>query len=266
LIINFLISISSVLLFAHIIYTIKIQRGSLNRLNVQLKSSNEEKDRMLGIAAHDLRSPIAKIFQITELLTDDSFKLPPDKKKSFEEMIKSTCKDMLILLNKTLDFSKIESGKLDLKKRKIDYIKFVEKAIENNVLFAEKKGIHIILKNFGSNSFIELDTDHFNQVMDNLLSNSIKYSYPNTKITIRISKKENTLITEIVDEGVGIKADELERIFLPFQRSTSKPTGGESSTGLGLFIVKRIIEEHQGTISVSSLEDRGTTVTFKLPI
>lgn len=266
LIINFLISISSVLLFTHFIYTLKIQRGNLNRLNAQLIISNEEKNRMLGIAAHDLRSPIAKIFQITELLTDDAFRLPGEKKKKFIEMIKATCSDMLTLLNKTLDFSKIESGKLDLKKQKIEYVNFVEKAIENNIFFAEKKGIRIILEAFVSNILIELDTDHFNQVMDNLLSNAIKYSYPNSKIIIRVSKNENTLITEIVDLGVGIKADELERIFFPFQRSTSKPTSGESSTGLGLFIVKRIIEEHHGTITLSSIEDQGTSVTFRLAL
>jgi signal transduction histidine kinase len=221
---------------------------------------------MLGIAAHDLRSPIAKIFQMTELLMDDSFQLPDEKKKKFMAMIRATCSDMLTLLNKTLDFSKIESGKLDLKKQNIEYVNFVEKAIENNIFFAEKKGIHIILEAVVSNILIEIDTDHFNQVMDNLLSNSIKYSYPNTTIIIRVSKNENTIITEVIDSGVGIKAEELEGIFLPFHKSTSKPTSGESSTGLGLFIVKRIVEEHQGTITVSSIEDRGTTVTFKLPI
>lgn len=266
LIVNFFIRTSVFLIFIYLLYTIKTQRYRLNKMNEELRVLNEEKNKVLGVAAHDLRSPIAKIFQTADLLTDASVSVPLQKQKRFLEIIKSTCTYMLSLLDKTLDLSKIESGQLVLKKQEVNYIDFIKDAISNNISFAEKKGIQIVLDTYVKEVLVHIDPEYINQVVDNLLSNSIKYSYTNTKIVIRVSTSGDQIVTEVIDEGVGIREDDLERIFLPFQTSDSEPTDGETSTGLGLAIVKRIVDEHQGKIEIRSQKKRGTTVIFELPL
>jgi signal transduction histidine kinase len=113
---------------------------------------------------------------------------------------------------------------------------------------------------------VYFDKNKMKLVLDNLLSNAIKYSYPNTKIIIDISQRDGQIVTRITDHGQGIPAEELSGLFTPFQTSSVKPTGNEKASGLGLAIVKKIIEAHNGTVSVESVFGEGSTFSFTLPL
>jgi signal transduction histidine kinase len=111
-----------------------------------------------------------------------------------------------------------------------------------------------------------LDRNKIEQVLNNLISNAIKYSYPNTTIRIEVLRQGDFVVTKVIDQGQGIPADELPHVFKPFQKASTKPTAGEKSTGLGLAIVKKIIEGHQGEIGVESEVGKGSTFFFRLPL
>lgn len=172
---------------------------------------------------------------------------------------------MLELLNNLLDISKIESGKLELEMTKNNYPDFVKKNIEFNRFFATEKSISIDLVLPDDILPFDFDKNKIEQVLNNLISNAIKYSHPNTTIRIEVLKEKEFVVTKVIDQGQGIPENELPHVFKPFQKASTKPTAGEKSTGLGLAIVKKIVEGHQGKIGVESEVGKGSTFFFKLP-
>ena len=181
-------------------------------------------------------------------------------------MIHDTSKFMLELLNNLLDISKIESGKLELEVTKNHYPDFIRKNIEFNRFFATEKGILIDLVLSDDIPLVDCDKNKIEQVLNNLISNAIKYSHPNTTIHIEVLMENSFVVTKVIDQGQGIPANELPHVFKPFQKASTKPTAGEKSTGLGLAIVKKIVEGHQGIIGVESEVGKGSTFFFKLPL
>ena len=173
---------------------------------------------------------------------------------------------MLQLINDLLDISKIESGKLDLKKNEIDYIAFVERNIRMNEYFAQNKDIGIVSEFGIQQQILSFDDGKIDQVLNNLIGNAIKYSNPGTTITVKVFVENNQIVTQIIDNGQGIPEQEINDIFRPFKKTSVRPTNGESSHGLGLAIVKKIIEGHKGEVGVSSVVGTGSNFYFTLPI
>jgi signal transduction histidine kinase len=246
-----------------LIYKLRKEHSNLTESNEKLKKLNEEKNTFLGIAAHDLKNPITTINIISETLLDKkniNLMNPDDMIK----MIHEANKKSLDLINGLLDVSRIESGTINVKLQRLKYVNFAKKWIEINQLLATKKEIDIILEaeNYGIEA--QFDSVYMEEVFNNLLTNAIKYSYKNGKIKVRISKLEDKVLTEIIDNGVGISENEISNLFQPFTKSSSKPTYGESSTGLGLTIVKKIISLHNGEVGIKSKLNEGTNVYFFL--
>ena len=173
---------------------------------------------------------------------------------------------MLQLINDLLDISKIEAGKLDLKKNETDYIAFIERNISMNEFFAKNKNISIQCDLEMQHQILSFDDGKIEQVLNNLIGNAIKYSNSGTTITVKVFKENNQIVTQIIDNGQGIPEKEINDIFRPFKRSSVRPTNGESSHGLGLAIVKKIIEGHNGEVGVSSVVGTGSNFYFTLPI
>jgi signal transduction histidine kinase len=135
-----------------------------------------------------------------------------------------------------------------------------------NELLARGKGIEII-RNLGSQKLIvSIDEEKINQVLNNLIGNAIKYSYPKSTITVKVVKENNQFVTQVIDNGQGIPEKELDGLFNPFKQTSVKPTSGEASHGLGLAIVKKIIEGHNGHVGVTSEFGKGSVFSFTLPI
>ena len=240
--------------------------AELKQSNEQLSILNNEKNRFLSMAAHDLRSPISTAISYTDILRNDDGIFPPDKKERFLGVIEERLRFSLKLMAELLDISKIESGSLELSLKTHDYLQLIRQTIEFNRLIANLKDITILLECDERDLWFMFDKGKLEQVINNLVSNAIKYSGRGTTVVVGVKKENNTVITSITDQGVGIKKDELPMIFNPFQKSSARPTAGESSTGLGLAIAKKIVNEHDGTIDVESEENKGSRFSFTLPL
>lgn len=242
------------------------EKKQLAEVNKSLQSLNEEKNRILGIAAHDLRNPIGTIMGYAQLLSQRFSTMPIDDINKFLSVIIKSSKFSLTLLNDLLDISKIESGSVQLNFKKINYIDFLKAIIDQNQIIGKQKDISIILNHKMDDLLVNIDIQKIEQVLNNLLSNAIKYSPPKTQITLKISVNKQFFKTEVIDQGQGIPKKELPNIFNPFQTAGVQSTGGEKSTGLGLAIAKKIIAEHGGDIFVESNEEKGSNFYFTLPV
>jgi len=249
-------------ILSRLLYFINVTTKELEEQNQLLKSLNEQKNEFLGIAAHDLRNPIGVILGFSELLEE---RIEDEFKEYTGEIIKMSSK-MLSLLDDLLDYSKIEAGNLDMRREKTDYNAFIAENVRINELLARSKGISIVSNMEEQNLIVSIDEGKIGQVLNNLIGNAIKYSYPDSIITVRVFKDKDQFVTQIIDNGQGIPEKEIEGIFNPFKRTSVRPTGGEASHGLGLAIVKKIVEGHNGHVGVKSEFGRGSVFYFTLPI
>lgn len=249
-------------IISRLLYFINIMTKELEEQNQELKSLIEQKNEFLGIAAHDLRNPAGLIRGFSELLAEKA----ENESKDFTDIINKESSKMLNLIDDLLDISKIEAGKLDLKREDIEYNAFIEKNIKLNVFLAQKKRIQIINETDISDQALFIDPGKIDQVLNNLIGNAIKYSYPDSTIRIKVLKEKNQIKTEIIDYGQGIPEKEIDGIFYPFKKTSIRPTSGEPSHGLGLAIVKKIVEGHNGQVGVNSEFGKGSVFYFTLPI
>jgi signal transduction histidine kinase len=167
------------------------------------------------------------------------------------------------MIVKILDVRAIESKTLNLNLQVVEVGNFVEKLVVRFRELSDKKGIDLVLNKKASQ--VEVDLNYFTQVLENLISNAIKFSPNNKQIEINVSNSGKTTRLEVVDQGPGLTADDHKRIFGKYQRLSAKPTGGESSTGLGLSIAKKYVEAMKGKIWCESEEGKGAkfVVEFK---
>jgi len=244
---------------------LKKSRHDLVVKNKELAELNELKNKFLGIAAHDLRNPISTIRMTSFLFLKKIGAMSRSEQEHLLEIINSSSEYILGLVNDFLDVSKIELGVLELKKTKTDYLKFVEKSVRINIMLAERINKSIFVTCDEKIPEMGFDKYRIRQVMDNLLGNAIKYSYPDSEIGIRIFYDNGFIVTEIMDEGPGISKEHISNIFKEFYVTDLKPVNGQK-TGLGLAIVKKIVEKHGGEVSARSEKDKGTVFQFKLPV
>ncbi len=249
-----------------LIYYYKEKDKKLKILNEKLKAINEEKNKFIGIAAHDTRSPLGVIYALSDIIIVDYKNQLNNEIIEILEIIKNTSKKSLNLIENLLDVSKIESGKLVLNVKSQDFIPFIKNQIYISQLLAQKKDIQIELKTDFNSLLLDFDDHYFSEIVDNLLSNAIKYSNKNTVVQICLHVENEHLIVEVTDQGIGISQEDQINLFKYFQTTSSRPTDGEESTGLGLAISKQIILLHQGTIGVKSEKGKGSTFYFRLPL
>jgi signal transduction histidine kinase len=234
--------------------------------NVELERLNEIKNQFIGIAAHDLRNPLQVIEGYSQMLLEQHFgELTPQQHK-FVSVIGRNSDFMLKLITDLLYISKIEAGKLQLELIETDLSVLLERNIELNRLLAEQKQINILHTRREDLPPLVVDASKIEQVLNNLISNGIKFSHPGTTVEVLTSKREKEVVVSVRDEGQGIPADEIDKLFIPFENLSVKSTAGEQSTGLGLAIVKRIVEGHGGRIWVQSERGIGSKFSFSLPL
>ena len=171
----------------------------------------------------------------------------------------------LNLLNDLLDLAKIESGKLALNKSSFDLIDLIKEIIQFNRYNADKKNIHLKIEAFEKIDLITADKSGIQQALDNLINNAIKFSPVNSRISVGVFNNNDNITIYVKDTGPGIPEEDLDKLFIPFSRTSVKVTGDEKSTGLGLVIVKKIVTSHNGKIWVQSKVGEGTTFYFSIP-
>ncbi len=241
-----------------------LQRELIKRA-VELENLNDQKNEFVGVAAHDLRNPLQIIVGYGQLLLEETFgSLTPEQRK----MISAISRNgdfMLRMITDLLFISQIEAGKLQLDLRPTDIVDLARKNVELNRLLAEQKRISLSLGHDENFPPMMLDAPKIEQVLNNLIQNAIKFSHPQTRIEVRLDRDERGVLLSVKDEGQGIPAGEMDRLFKPFERTSVRATGGEPSTGLGLAIVKRIVSGHRGEIWAESQVGVGSTFFVSLP-
>lgn len=234
----------------------------------QLTKANAAKNRFLGMAAHDLRNPLASIRGIAEFLREGALgPLNPDQ-LDMVQTIHGASQAMLEMVNELLDVATIESGELKLHLEKHNLGELVAKSVSLTNMEAAKKKTHVAFTSPSEPITPEIDAAKMKQVVDNLLSNAVKYSPPGSSISVlaAIDAIKGVCSIAVRDQGPGIPEGERDKLFKDFGRLSSKPTGGEKSTGLGLAIVRKIVEAHRGTITAENLPERGCEFRFTIPL
>lgn len=242
---------------------------NLEELNTELKNANTMKNRMLSMVAHDLKNPLGGIQGLVSfLLSDDRLTKYSDIIESLELMqISST--SMLDLVKEILDSAALEIGRIQLNKDVVSIEDLVKAAVWQNKPNADTKHQELRLTSLDTadNYFMtQADSKRLGQVFDNLISNAIKYSPFSKLINVTIESFEKYLLVSVADQGPGLTDDDKEKMFGYFQRLSAQPTGGESSNGIGLSIVKQIVELHEGKVWVESEFGHGATFYVKLPV
>jgi signal transduction histidine kinase len=243
---------------------VQARTRELAETNEQLRAINEQKDRLLGIAAHDLRSPLAGIESTAELLKDEP-DLDAAERQGWLMSIITACRNMRNLISSLLDFARIQQGKIDLHPTPVNVCDFVAHVLQLNRRICESKGIRLTAQVTCARSVYSFDMQRINQVLNNLISNAAKFSHAGTGIRLEASDSPDGLKFAVADEGLGIQANDIPRLFGEFQQTQTKATAGETGSGLGLAICRRLVELHGGQIGVESRPGQGSRFWFTLP-
>jgi signal transduction histidine kinase len=244
---------------------IAAQKAEIEQRNAELRRLNDLKNAFLGIAAHDLRSPLSVIQMTAEMLVDPDAQLSAAQSAKFTHDIVRQTRYMLTLLNDLLDVSQIESGSLNLEKQSIDLDGFLSEAVKWHTAIAAPKGTRLELLPVPAPGAALADPLRLRQVIDNLLSNAVKYSPPGSTVRVAAQRSDSGWRFTVSDEGPGLTLADRQRLFQDFARLSARPTGGEKSVGLGLAIVRRIVEAHGGQVDADSEPGHGATFWFTLP-
>ncbi len=216
---------------------------------------------------HDLKNPFAAISGFASILHDDDvIKTMPEQREVVKYIIDAG-ESALTLINDIFDSNAIQSGRLRLNKSDFMSGQMIEGTVKTHRLGATAKNIAISIEvDYASvPDTVFGDVNRLRQAVDNYISNAIKYSKSNTAITVRLSGVGKGVKIEVIDQGQGIPEAELPNLFNEYSQISVRPTGGESSTGLGLGIVKRIIAGHGGEVGVTSVSGKGSNFYFSIP-
>jgi PAS domain S-box-containing protein len=227
---------------------------------------NETKDRFLSIISHDLRTPFSSILGFTDLLANDE-ELTNEERKQYVNYIQESSKSMLSLVNSLLDWTRLQTGRIPFEPERIDASSLIEKLVHSVSGDALRKRIEIY-STVKKGKFIFVDKNLINQVFNNLLSNAIKFTNSSGRITISIRPASTLSFFEfsVRDTGKGIKEENLDKLFSIDSKFTTAGTEGEKGSGLGLSLVKEIIEKHGGIIWAESEYGNGSNFKFTLPV
>jgi PAS domain S-box-containing protein len=236
----------------------------MRRLNEQLYNLNQEKDRFIGMASHDLQNPLAAISMCGELLEKTGAGFSELQKKLVKNIRRSAAR-MSSLISDVLNINRIERGSYQLDITDVDMKTLIWDIISRHEVFASAKRIILTLDAPKGNWKIKTDRGAVSQIVENLLSNAIKFSYFDKKIGVKVLKTVEGMQIRIQDEGQGIHSNEMNLLYHRFQRLSALPTAGEPSTGLGLSIVKEMVDLLKGTIDCESEVNVGTTFIVTFP-
>lgn len=248
-----------IIFFKHKIEKIKSENAAL------IQASKTKSEFMMAMS-HELRTPLNSIIGFSDLLKRKDFGELNKIQKKYIENIHLSGKNLLMIINDILDLSTLEAGKIDLSIEKMSMADVINESMDIIKDIAMQKKIQVITEIAPELDFIEADRNRIRQVLNNILNNAIKFSKPEGIVTINARKKGDTAEVSVSDTGIGIKEEDMGRLFKEFEqldRGGSRQYGG---TGLGLVISKKLIELHGGKVWVKSNYGEGTTFYFTLPI
>lgn len=238
------------------------QNEQLSRHNHQLSDLNHEKDTLMSIVAHDLKSPLNRIKGLADIMEMESGLSPTQA--TYVGMIKDATRSGLDLITDLLDVHMIEEN-VEPNYSQVDISSFILDKVNSYALAAESKNIHLNIHRVES-EVINSDVDYLHRILDNLLSNAIKFSHPNATVDISAWREDNMITIAVKDQGPGFTEKDKPYLFQKFKKLSARPTAGESSNGLGLAIVKTLVDRLKGKISLVSEQGKGSQFIVNLPI
>src|SRR6476469_3720200 len=233
---------------------------------LRLQRANGFKNEILGTVAHDLKNPLGVILGRTEMLTElISAGASKESVTAQVEHIRDATRRLTSMVDHLISDAMADAFDISIRREAVDIAGLVSEVTDANQPLAANKQ-QTITVSAPPNCITMCDADRMREAIDNLISNAIKYSPIGGKIAVLVDREQNKTVIRIADEGAGLSPEDLGRLFGRFQRLSAKPTAGESSTGLGLSIVKRIIDMHGGQVNADSAgPGQGSTFTVILP-
>lgn len=238
----------------------------LQQTNAELARLNEQKTQFVGMAAHDLRSPLGTIAMAAQCLRMQAEGSLDEDSLDFLSRIESVSESARHLVDSFLDLSVIESGRLKIKRKPTDIRAVVDKARPLLEIPAKKKQVVIVVRHGFVPESMMVDGPRLEQVVVNFLANAVQHTTPNSTVHVVTCRDGADLKVSVTDQGAGIPQEEIPGLFKPFERGTAKKTAGEKSTGLGLVIARKIVEAHGGKVSIESELGKGSTFSFTIPV
>lgn len=241
---------------------LRAREALLAETNQRLLEVNEQKNHFLGIVAHDLRNPLNGILLAAELLEeeDDLGRVGSTARKIHGEGV-----EMSALIGRFLDIARIDSGEMKAEPEPCDLAELVRHIAGRHLGRSQQKGIAFAFRIPETGTGIQADPKFVKEVLDNLISNALKFSPSGSTITLRLEAGPEEVVASVEDQGPGLTEEDKSRLFGRFQRLSAQPTGGEKSTGLGLNIAKHMIEATGGRIWVDSRPGEGAIFRIALP-
>ncbi len=237
--------------------------NNLNEKQKKLELLQKKKDDFFSIYVHDLKNPAGTIQNLIELL--NSYDLSINEQKEIYGTLFALSKRMIHITNEICRVVVEKELGFDLEIKSANLQDILKKVYIRNIYKAKKKNISVFLNIPENLPVLSLDPDKIENAIENLIDNAIKFSSSDKTVFIEIHKLENFVRLEIRDQGQGLTKEDMENVFQKGAMLSAKPTGDETSSGLGLWIVKRIIEEHKGIVRVESETGIGTKFSFDLP-
>jgi signal transduction histidine kinase len=234
---------------------------------LRLQRANAFKNEILGTVAHDLKNPLGVILGRTEMLKDlvGGAMASRDGAIAQVDHIRDAARRLTSMVDRLISDAMADAFDITIRREAVDISALVQEIVAANQPSAANKQQTITVSP-SPEQVTMCDADRIREAIDNLVSNAIKYSPVGGKIMLSVSRNDEELLIHVTDDGAGLSPEDIGRLFGRFQRLSAKPTGGESSTGLGLSIVKRIIDMHGGKVSATSAgPGQGATFTIALP-
>lgn len=232
----------------------------------ELKKVDIAKSQFMANISHELRTPLNAIIGSSEILKDNVLGTLNAKQEKYIENIYSSSKHLLQLINDILDLSKIASGKMTLNYSEF-YIKdVVLQMVEHVKSYAPDKKLQIVMEFEPEDFILQADAAKIKQILYNLLSNAVKFTGQGGKIAIRVYKRDAVAEFIVLDTGIGIAEQDQQRVFVEFEQVDNSYTREYEGTGLGLPLVKKMVEMHGGYVYLKSVLGQGTEVIFTIPL
>jgi PAS domain S-box-containing protein len=238
---------------------------ALEKSKSALTELNAQKDKLFSILSHDLRSPFSSILGFCDILLKENDQLSAEDRMQFVAYIQEAAQDQLSLVNKLLDWSRLESGRIKMEHQELDLHEIVRKNINSLMGLAIQKQVKL-QANLPLKMMVNGDKQMLSQVFGNLLGNSLKFTPVNGTVSVElIEEQQNQWVIGVRDTGIGIPKDDVHKLFKIEEKYTRKGLQGEKGTGLGLPMVHEIVQKHNGSISVKSTSGVGTLFLITFP-
>ena len=236
------------------------------RYEQALQEANRMKSVFLANMSHELRTPLNAVIGFSEFLIDEKAGTLNAKQKEYLGDVLNSGRHLLRLINDVLDLSKVEAGKMEVRAERFSVREALEEACTGIASMAASKDITIRRETAGALDHVMLDRRKFIQVLYNLISNAVKFSAEGAEVRVNLTRCDGVLELSVADRGIGIRPEDLARLFVEFQQLDSGSSRNFEGTGLGLALTKKLVEVQGGSIGVESERGRGSTFTVRLPL